>query len=77
MIDYIKNLFTPFILNDRVYLKYVDSGKIDEVYLRIIAAKIIKQKPLTDLENSLFKGETKRINELITQMVKIDDTDTI
>lgn len=77
MIDYIKNLFTPFILNDRVYLKYVDSGKIDEVYLRIIAAKIIKQKPLTDLEDSLFKGETKRINELITQMVKIDDTDTI
>jgi hypothetical protein len=77
MFAQIKNLFSPFILNDRVYLKFVDTGKIDEVYLRIIAAKIIKQKPLTDLENSVFSELTGRVNELIIQMAKIDDTDTI
>ena len=55
----------PFKINQRVIDQFIETGEVDELYLRVICFKIIKNKELNELESIIFRGKTKEINELI------------
>jgi len=54
-----------FKINQRVIDHFIETGKVDEIYLRLICFKIIKNQELNELESIIFQGKTKEINELI------------
>ena len=55
----------PFKIDQRVIDQFIETGEVDELYLRVICFKIIKNKELNELESIIFRGKTKEINELI------------
>ena len=62
----------PFKIDQRVIDRFIEAGEVDDIYLRVICFKIIKNQELNELESIIFHGKTKEINELI-----IDITNSI
>ncbi len=60
----IRSIF-PFKIDQRVVDRFIETGEVDELYLRVICFKIIKNKELNEFEDVIFRGKTKEINELI------------
>ena len=55
----------PFKIDQRVIDRFIETGEVDDIYLRVICFRIIKNQELNELESIIFRGKTKEINELI------------
>ena len=62
-----------FKIDQRVVDGFIETGEVDDIYLRVICFKIIKNQELNELESIIFHGKTKEINELIIDITKSID----
>ena len=64
------NPFRPIRVTRPIYEQFINTGRIPENILRLIAFKIIKNESLSEMELVIFHGKTQEINELIIQLSK-------
>ena len=64
------NLFKKPKVTEQIYNKFIDTGKVDESILRLIAVKVIESKGLSDWEWCIFTDKTEEINEIIIKIAK-------
>lgn len=55
-------------VNENIFKKFVDTGKVSSKILKMIAKKIIALEELTLYESAIFYGMTKEINRLIIKL---------
>lgn len=54
----------------KIYNNFIDTGKVPDSIIRLIAFKIIENKELTLEKTAIFYGKTSEINEMIKQVKK-------
>jgi hypothetical protein len=57
-------------ITDSQYERFVDTGKVSDSMIRIIAFKIIKGEKLDEKELAIFYNKTSLINETIANVAK-------
>jgi len=57
--------FFPIRVTEKVYNNFVNNNQVSEEILRLLALKVIANKPMNQLEMAVFVGKTREINELI------------
>jgi hypothetical protein len=57
-------------ITDSQYERFVDTGKVSDSMIRIIAFKIIKREELNEKELAIFYSKTSLINEIIASVAK-------
>jgi hypothetical protein len=57
-------------ITDSQYEKFVNTGKVSDLMMRIIAFKIIKREELNEKELAIFYSKTSLINEIIASVAK-------
>ena len=57
-------------VNENIFKKFVDTGKVSSKILKMIAKKVIAQEELTTYETAIFYGMTAEINNLILKLNK-------
>jgi|LakMenEpi03Aug12_release.lakeMendotaPanAssembly.Ray.scaffolds.fasta_scaffold316409_3 hypothetical protein len=72
MIHFIKELFGPVQVTDRIWNRFVDSGKVPDSIIRLLAFKTMKREKLTDREFAIFCAKTDAINNMIIHVSSSD-----
>lgn len=57
-------------ITDSQYEKFVDTGRVSDLMIKIIAFKIIKRERLNEKELAIFYAKTSLINEMISIVAK-------
>ena len=64
------NMIRKITVTKKIYNNFIDTGKVPDSIIRLIAFKIIENKELTLEETAIFYGKTSEINEMIKQVKK-------
>lgn len=64
------NPFRPVKVTDKIYNKFIDTGKVPKRIIRLIALKLIEETELNWYELTIFYGKTAEINETIREISK-------
>ena len=63
-------LFKRVGVTDRIYNRFIDTGKVPESIIRLLALKVIESKQLSEKETVIFFGKTSEVNEMIVGISK-------
>ena len=66
------NLFRKVRVTNRIYNKFIDTGKVPNNILTLLALKVIEKKELNEKELAIFFSKTSEINEVIVDISKKD-----
>jgi len=72
MIQFIKYLFSPIRVTNRIWDRFVDTGKVPKSIIRLLAFKIMKREELSQREMAIFCANTDAINNMIIQVSQKD-----
>ena len=72
MRQFIRELFRPVEVNERIWNQFVDRGEVPKSIIRLLALKTAKREPLTEHEFAIFCAKTSEVNEMLIQISKID-----
>lgn len=64
------NIFKPVELTDKIYNKFIDTGKVPDSIIRLIAFKIIERKVLTEKEMAVFYACTGEVENMLAKITK-------
>lgn len=64
------NPFKPVSVTEKVYNKFINTGKVSDSIIRMLAIKLMKDEPLSWYELTIFYGKTAEINEMIRNLSK-------
>lgn len=64
------NLFGPVTVTEKVYNRFINTGKVSERIIRMLAFKLMKDEALNWYELTIFYGKTAEINEMIRKLSK-------
>ena len=64
------NFFNRVEVTDRVYKKYIDTGRAPEKIIKLLARKVMKNEKLNEKEMAIFFGMTSEINQMIVALSK-------
>jgi hypothetical protein len=66
----VKRLFKRVGVTDKIYKKFIDTGKVPNDIIRLLAFKVIENKKLDKQEMVIFFGMTSEVNEMIVALSK-------
>ena len=72
MTQFIKDLFGPIRVTDRIWDRFVDKGEVPTSIIRLLAFKIMKREELSQREMAIFCANTDAINNMIIQVSQND-----
>ena len=64
----------PAKVTPKIYQRFVDTGKVPRVILKMIATKMSENEKLSNLEIAIFAGKTAEINELLIIIKQKNET---
>ena len=64
------NPFRKVEVTEKVYKKFIDTGKVHNSIIRMIAFKLMKDEELNWRELVIFYGKTGEVNEMIRKLTK-------
>ena len=64
------SLFRKVEVTDKIYKKFIDTGKAPEKVIRLLAFKIMKNEELNKKEMAVFFGMTSEVNQMIVALSK-------
>lgn len=64
------NFFKPVEVTEKIYQKFIDTGKVPRSIIHLLAIKIIDGRELNEMEFAIFSNKTSEINNLITEIKK-------
>ena len=57
-------------ISDRAYRICIDTGKVSDSVIRLLAFKVMKNKKLDEKETTIFFDKTSKVNEMIVVISK-------
>ena len=63
-------LFKRVGVTDKIYKKFIDTGKVPDDIIRLLAFRVIENKQLTEKEMVIFFGMTSEVNKVIVEVSK-------
>jgi hypothetical protein len=66
----LKRLFKRVGVTDKIYKRFIDTGKVPNDIIRLLAFKVIENKKLDKQEMVIFFGITSEVNEMIVAISK-------
>jgi len=66
------NLFRKVRVTNKIYNKFIDTGKVPNDIITLLALKVIEKKELNEKELAIFFSKTSEINEVIVDISKKD-----
>ena len=66
----LKRLFKRVGVTDKIYKRFIDTGKVPKDTIRLLAFKVIENKKLDEQETTIFFGMTSEVNKMIVALSK-------
>jgi hypothetical protein len=66
----VKRLFKRVGVTDKIYKKFIDTGKVPNDIIRLLAFKVIENKKLNEQETTIFFSMTSEVNKMIVALSK-------
>jgi hypothetical protein len=66
----LKRLFKRVGVTDKIYKRFIDTGKVPNDTIRLLAFKVIENKKLNEQETTIFFGMTSEVNKMIVALSK-------
>ena len=64
------NPFRSVSVTEKIYNRFINTGKVSDSIIRMIAIKLMKDEELNWHELTIFYGKTAEINEMIIKLTK-------
>ena len=64
------NLFRKVRVTNKIYNKFIDTGKVPNDIITLLALKVIEKRELNEKELAIFFSKTSEINEVIVDISK-------
>jgi hypothetical protein len=64
------NLLRSVSVTEKIYNRFINTGKVSDSIIRMIAIKLMKDEELNWYELTIFYGKTTEINEMIIKLTK-------
>ena len=66
----LRRLFKRVGVTDKIYKKFIDTGKVPDDIIRLLAFRVIENKKLSQEEMTIFFGITAEVNKVIVEISK-------
>jgi hypothetical protein len=66
----LKRLFKRVGVTDKIYKRFIDTGKVPNDTIRLLAFKVIENKKINEQETTIFFGMTSEVNKMIVALSK-------
>lgn len=63
--------FQPVRVTDKIYNCFVDTGRVPDDIIRLLAFKVMGAKDLSVTEQAIFFCKTAEVNEMIVKITKV------
>jgi hypothetical protein len=63
--------FQPVRVTDKISNRFVDTGRVPDDIIRLLAIKVMGAKTLSDNEQAIFFVKTSEVNEMIIRISKV------